>query len=453
MVGSARIAPTLLALLTASAALAGCSGETGGSAGPRPGERPAASSTPRVAAAGPVPRPVAPVNGRPGGTVRLVHGAEEGEVVRVVVRPLPLAGCGTEALVLEAPDGATTRLPTLDPVTRLDRSGSWAWTFDPCPGDRTAYTLAATPTREHRLEPDGAPATLASHATYDDVATFAVPREGRVLLVGRAALLLDPRGERLPLPPRADNGEPAPLAFDGATQSGTWSVLGEGELRVVRPVRTAAGLSEPVDLPAATQDGGPVGEHEVAFTLTEETWLTAPLRGWPVPDGSAGGVAVAAPGRVALVDARGDAVGGRLGGGRDGLWHLPAGRYVARVRPPAPLPDAAPPGTLTLTPVTPTRVTAPGDHALATGPDGTPAVALFDLPGTHRVDVRGHDGGPAPWRLTWDRDEDQPCPWCRGAQRPAVPADTPLEPLLSGRGYLSLTSLDGAGHAVTVRIR
>lgn len=415
MRGSALMAVALVAVL------AGCGTENDGP------ER-----------AQPAPGHILEATGSPGEPVVLSHTAEEGDVVQVIVKPLPMTSCGNEKLVLEGPGATPTDLTTLDPATRIEADGEWTWTFEPCPGDTTTYTLAGTPMRQFILETDGEPVTLERHATYEDAATFVVPKEGRTILLGTPRIVLDPHGERLPF----WSGGGDRLAFDGATQAGTYTTLGTGVFRVVRPVEATAELGEPLELEPA--EGDVSGEYEVTFTVPEDTWLTAPLRDWET---AGSGLESRTIERV-----DGSTEGTREGGGLDGLWHLGPGDYVARVFPPRP--DSA--GTLTLTEMSPTEITSPGDHTLTTGPDGEPGVALFDLPGSHRISVLEDQGTSVPWLLTWHKDaEPEPCVGaasCMAQGALSIPSSFDLPMSIRGQGYLALTSSDGEQHTVTVRI-
>ena len=415
MRGSAWVAVALVA------ALAGCGSEDDG---PEP--------------APPAPQHILETTGDPGEPVALTHTAEAGDLVQVVVKPLPLTSCGNEKLVLEGPDETPTDLTTLDPVTRIEADGDWTWTFEPCPGDSATYTLAGTPLRPFALEADGAPVTLERHATYEDAATFAVPRQGRSILLGSPRIVLDPAGQRLVFAPGSDR-----LVLEGATQAGTYTVLGGGEFRLTRPVEVTAELDTLVEL--EPPDGREVGEYDVSFSVSDDTWLTAPLRGWAADEGDIAIRSVEA--------ADGSTDGTRVGGGLDGLWHLAEGDYVARVLPSR----AGSTGTITLTPLEPTEITEPGDYTLSTGAGGEPTVALYDLPGTHRISVLGHRGQTEPWALTWAADaEPEPCSSavdCASSRPAQIPTTVPVPPTISGEGFLALAAGDGARHTVTVRIR
>lgn len=431
-----RVLRALVAAGLLVGALGGCSNEA---------ER-AGADIPTV---GLVPDPMLDVTGEPGEPVSRTYDAAAGDIVRMTVQPLPEQGCEHE-FVLIGPDGAETTFSTLDPWSRLDAAGEWTWTFTPCAGTETAYTLSPTPTRAHTVELDGDAVALEDHGTYRDAATFIPPSSGRVVLTGKRAAVLGPNGAAL-----AVFGDDRLVFEDGALandtlattaadqeESGRWSVVGAGDtVRLARPTTVQGEVfGGPITLWAREQG---VAEYAVEFSVEDEMWLSAPLTGWPEDE--------ALP-VVSVEPVEGTDDVSRPGGGDSGLWHLAPGDYVARVAV-RPWVDT---GQLDLVEVPVTEVATAGDILLSTAFDGTPAVAAFELDGDHTLSV-ARIGSLVPWTLTWGPDEAlEPCAstlQCTSQQRPHIPNALGIRTgKVTGTGYFVLASSDGHPHAVTLRI-
>lgn len=400
--------------LACGAALAGCSTESAQDEVELPGS----------------PGRIASVTGEPGEPVVLTAELAEGDVVQASLSPLPMTQCGQEHLTLEGPDGEEEQLATLDPWTRVAADGTWTWTFEPCSDDEATYTIDATPGRVLPLETDGDPVTLAEHAHFVDVASFVVPRDERAILLGKPTHVLDPNGTRIGLLPDGER-----LRLDGRATPGTYTVIGTGDFSLSRPVKREARVDDTVHLTEPEDE--PVAEYETTFTVTEKTWLTAPLHDW-----HAASFEELPPRSIAHEDASTD--GTRLGGGMDGLWHLEPGTYIAHVTPT----ESAREGTLSLTSLTPTEITGPGTYTLSTSDEGDPAVAVFDLPGdNHTIEVLDHEGGTeVPWLLTWARDEAPTGP------ASTIPNDSWFPSTIGGSGYLALSTDESERHTIQIRI-
>ncbi|WP_345521817.1 hypothetical protein [Nocardioides conyzicola] len=404
--------------LTAVLLLAGLSTSTTGPAESR--------DQPEVFRTDTVPRPIPVVHGRPGKPVTLKHRARKGDVVQVFVQPLPMTSC-TQTFTLRGPRGATLAMATLDPTTRLSRTGTWSWTYRPCPGDEAAYSLRAVPFRDLRLEPNGAPVRLREHKGYSDAASFVPPEKGRVILLGRHAGVVGPDGSRavgygdrlvfedgrllVPVPPR---------------KRGRYTVVAAGaRVCLVTPTKLAGQVDGP-PVKLAPVGGRPVGEYAVRFSVADDTWIST------------------GPGPVDVEPLGGQPDPTRTGG----PWHLAPGAYVARVTPNTPRAQ----GSLTLRSVDPGHVDGSGDLELTAGHD-LAGLALFDLTGDHSIEVVG-PAATTGWTLTWAADAPPaPCTSvlsCLGTRPPSLPHD--VARTISGQGYLALVSTDGASHTVTVRI-
>lgn len=415
------------ALLVVTGFLAACSSESEDRA--------------RESAPAPVPRHVQTAQGEAGEPVTLTYDASAGQVVQVWVQPLPEQTCPLE-LTLTSPDGDSIDLTTHDPMNRLDADGTWSWTYTPCADDDGAYALRGTASRDHPLRLGGPAVRLETHATYRDAATFVVPAEGRVALTGSHGGVVGPDGTRV-----VTFEEHGRVIFqdgqllhpvnpqDHSATSRTYTVLsapGGSEVRLVDSVE----VEGQVDAGPIQLDPGPaeaVAAYEVAFTVAEDTWLRTPLAGWPETGDQDSAVEVE--------PRQGDSDPRRPGG----VWHFAPGDYTARVTPPAL--DAS--GTLSLDSLTPTRIDGPGRYELSTGPQGEPALALHDLPGTYDIRVAGGPHHAPPWTLVWSTDT--PPPPCVSAlscmSSRAVPSIPPPEqaralrwkPTIGGEGYLVLT--------------
>ena len=403
---------------------------------------------------GPVPRPVQAVTGEPGAPVTLTYDAAAGEAVQVTVSPWPEQDCASD-LVLSGPDGEDVELSTLDPWSRLNTEGEWSWTFTPCEEAEAAFTITPAQTRSHALTLAGEPLDLRDHGTYVDAATFVVPAAGRAVLSGEWDAVLGPDGtavavfddDRLVF----DDGELRNETLDTASGdqealTRTWTVVGSGgPVRLARPTEVHGSVgSGRVELEAPT-DGAV--EYAVEFSVSDDTWLTAPREGWAAVGASFFPDVVVEP-------ADGETDVSRQGGGFDGLWHLTPGAYVARVE--ARSDDDS--GSIELVEVTPTTVDGRGTFTMTTAADGTPSVMTYDLEGDHVISVAEATSASQPWALTWSPDEPRGhCASvlsCTADHAPTIPnVFGATEGPITGSGYLALASHDGKPQAVTVTIR
>jgi hypothetical protein len=388
----------------------------------------------------PFPRHIPVATGEPGAPVTLEHEAHAGDVLRVVVQPLPMTSC-SQVFTLEGPSGDEIALTTLDPDTRIDEDGTWSWTYEPCPGDEVSYSLTATPLRLHELELDGPPVTLGVQATYRDGATFEPPDTGRAILLGLHLGLVGPDGARVTgVGTRVVFQDGLLVAPVAPETKGRYTVIGfDADVRLVSPpVFDAAVDGSPVAL--GPVGGREVGEYVVEFAVDEDSWLSTRLIGWATPPGGPDGVV------VTPLDGQPDPT--RSGG----PWHLEPGSYAARVT----AGEAGDHGSFALNSVVPSVIDGPGTFELTAGPSGA-GLALFNLTGDHSITVVGAELGQAVgWSLTWAEDTPpKPCTSvisCMAVSVPTLPHDLALRPRISGSGYLALTSTDGGDHTVTVRI-